>query len=454
MTIDPEKKKKMLSYRWAIFIVLAIAYFFVYFHRTTGGAISETLQDYFEVGTASVALLASAYLYAYTLMQIPSGILTDKMGPRKAATIFIFLIAVGSILSAYSATINDFNMMVAGKFIIGIGAAVVYIPIMKVLAVWFRKNEFASMSGVLLLVGNVGGIAAATPMVLMMDALGIQNTYIVLAVITAVIAILCWFIVRNHPSEKDLPSLEAIVSEETGEPIQESTSAKMGTVEALKATFLSGRKFWPLAIWFFMIYGTIMLWQASQAGTFYSNVYGFSSGDAGLMVTMVGVGMVFGCPLAGTLSDRVFHSRKKVIIIGTLVYTIVWAIIWLTSGMEAMNSFAIQAAINFLFGFFGGFFVVSYAQIKELYPIAMAGTSTAALNLFPFAGGAILITVAGFMVVDKTPAEFQNLWMMAFILMVIGCICAFLSIEKADLDRKQSKPKEPASAEEAEPAKE
>lgn len=454
MTIDPEKKKKMLSYRWAIFIVLAIAYFFVYFHRTTGGAISETLQDYFEVGTASVALLASAYLYAYTLMQIPSGILTDKMGPRKAATIFIFLIAVGSILSAYSATINDFNMMVAGKFIIGIGAAVVYIPIMKVLAVWFRKNEFASMSGVLLLVGNVGGIAAATPMVLMMDALGIQNTYIVLAVITAVIAILCWFIVRNHPSEKDLPSLEAIVSEETGEPIQESTSAKMGTVEALKATFLSGRKFWPLAIWFFMIYGTIMLWQASQAGTFYSNVYGFSSGDAGLMVTMVGVGMVFGCPLAGTLSDRVFHSRKKVIIIGTLVYTIVWAIIWLTSGMEAMNSFAIQAAINFLFGFFGGFFVVSYAQIKELYPIAMAGTSTAALNLFPFAGGAILITVAGFMIVDKTPAEFQNLWMMAFILMVIGCICAFLSIEKADLDRKQSKPKEPASAEEAEPAKE
>lgn len=454
MTIDPEKKKKMLSYRWAIFIVLAIAYFFVYFHRTTGGAISETLQDYFEVGTASVALLASAYLYAYTLMQIPSGILTDKMGPRKAATIFIFLIAVGSILSAYSATINDFNMMVAGKFIIGIGAAVVYIPIMKVLAVWFRKNEFASMSGVLLLVGNVGGIAAATPMVLMMDALGIQNTYIVLAVITAVIAILCWFIVRNHPSEKDLPSLEAIVSEETGEPIQESTSAKMGTVEALKATFLSGRKFWPLAIWFFMIYGTIMLWQASQAGTFYSNVYGFSSGDAGLMVTMVGVGMVFGCPLAGTLSDRVFHSRKKVIIVGTLVYTIVWAIIWLTSGMEAMNSFAIQAAINFLFGFFGGFFVVSYAQIKELYPIAMAGTSTAALNLFPFAGGAILITVAGFMVVDKTPAEFQNLWLMAFILMVIGCICAFLSIEKADLDRKQAKPEEPASVEEAEPAKE
>ncbi len=430
MTIDPEKKKRTLSYRWMIFIVLAIAYFFVYFHRTTGGSISDTLQDYFGVGTASVALLASAYLYAYTLMQIPSGILTDKMGPRKAATMFIFLIAVGSVLSAYSAVSGDFNMMIVGKFVIGIGAAVVYIPIMKILAVWFRKNEFASMSGVLLLVGNVGGIAAATPMVVMMDSLGIDGTYFALAIITAVIALLTWLVVRDHPSEKDLPSIEEIVSEETGEPITESTSAKMGTVEALKKVFLSGRKFWPLAIWFFFMYGTIMLWQASQAGSYYTNVYGFSSSDASLMVTMVGVGMVVGCPLAGRLSDKVLRSRKKVIIIGTVAYTLIRAVIWLTAGNEAMNSLAIQAVINFLFGLFGGFFVVSYAQIKELYPIAMSGTSSAALNLFPFAGGAILITIAGVVVATKSLAEFQTLWMAAFVMMVIACISAFLSVEK------------------------
>ncbi len=439
MTIDPQKKKKMLSYRWAVFAVMALAYFFVYFHRTTGGAISDNLQDYFGVGTASIALLASAYLYAYTLMQIPSGILTDKMGPRRAATIFVFLIAVGSLISAYSATCNDFTLMIVGKFIIGIGAAVVYIPIMKILAVWYRKDEFASMSGILLLVGNVGGIAAATPMVLMMDNLGIQNTYIVLAIITAAIALLCWFIVRNHPSEKDLPSMEEIVSEETGKPISESTSAKMGTVVALKTTFGSGRKFWPLAIWFFFMYGTIMLWQASQSGSFYKNIYDFSSGNAALMVTMVGVGMVFGCPLAGRLSDKILHSRKKVILIGTTAYTVIWAIIWLTAGKDYMNSTTIQMIINFLFGFFGGFFVVAYAQIKELYPIAMAGTSTAALNLFPFAGGAILITIAGLIVTEKTLAQYQTVWLMAFIMMIIALICAFLSVEKESTKKPEKK---------------
>ena len=431
MTINEESKKKMLGYRWAIFGILAVAYFFVYFHRTTGGAISTTLQDAFGVGTAEVALLASAYLYAYTLMQIPSGILTDKLGPRIAASAFVALIAVGSILSAVAVPADNFTLMIAGRFIIGIGAAVVYIPIMKVLAVWFRKNEFASMSGILLLVGNVGGIAAATPMVIMMDSLGIETTYIVLAVITAVIAGLCYLIVRNFPSEKQFPSIEEIVSEETGEPITEKNTDKIPTTEALKMTFLSGRKFWPLAIWFFALYGTIMLWQASQAGSFYQNCGGFSKDDAGMLLTMVGVGMVFGCPLAGRLSDRVLKSRKKVIIIGTLVYTVIWAVIYATSGSDGIvDSFAVQAAINFLFGFFGGFFVVSYAQIKELYPIAMAGTSTAALNLFPFAGGAILITIAGFIVTDKTLGQYQTVWLMALVLMIIACVCAFLSVEK------------------------
>jgi len=430
MAIDPNKKSKVLSYRWLIFVVLAIAYFFVYFHRTTGGSISSTLQDAFGVGAAEVALLASAYLYAYTLMQIPSGILTDKMGPRQAASAFIIILAIGSLMCAFAEPMDNFNMMIAGKFIIGIGAAVIYIPIMKVLAVWFRKDEFASMSGILLLVGNVGGIAAATPMVLMMDSLGIEMTYIVLSIITLVIGGLTWFIVRNHPKEMDLPGIEEIVSEETGEPIKESTSTKMGTVEALKLTFTSGRKFWPLALWFFFMYGTIMLWQASQAGGFYKNVGGFDASTYSMFITMVGVGMVVGCPLAGRLSDKVLKSRRKVIIIGTVAYTIIWGLIWALSGTDMVENAAIQYVINFLFGFFGGFFVVSYAQIKELYPIAMAGTSTAALNLFPFAGGAILITVAGFIVSDQTLAQYQTLWLMAFVMMIIASVCAFLSVEK------------------------
>jgi hypothetical protein len=51
---------------------------------------------------------------------------------------------------------------------------------------------------------------------------------------------------------------------------------------------------------------------------------------------------------------------------------IIWAKIWITS--EQITSAEVYMAINFAFGFFGGFLVVSFAQIKELFPIAIAGT--------------------------------------------------------------------------------
>ena len=192
MTVDPDKKKRMMTYRWIVFAVLALAYFFVYFHRVSGGAANEEIIAAFDgtVSASQLGLLASAYLYAYTIMQIPSGILTDTLGPKKASTIFVFLIAIGSFLGAYAATpgVQNFTLLVVAKFIIGVGAAVVYIPIMKVLAMWFRKSEFATMSGVLLLIGNVGALAASTPMVMMFQSMGVDMTYVVLAVITIVIA--------------------------------------------------------------------------------------------------------------------------------------------------------------------------------------------------------------------------------------------------------------------------
>ena len=430
MTVDPDKKKRMMTYRWIVFAVLALAYFFVYFHRVSGGAANEEIIAAFDgtVSASQLGLLASAYLYAYTIMQIPSGILTDTLGPKKASTIFVFLIAIGSLLGAYAATpgVQNFTLLVVAKFIIGVGAAVVYIPIMKVLAMWFRKSEFATMSGVLLLIGNVGALAASTPMVMMFQSMGVDMTYVVLAVITIVIAVLCWLFIADHPTNKGFPAIEEVESDETGKPITESSSEKLSVFTALKEIFTSGRKFWPLAIWFFFMYGTIMLWQASLMGPYYKSS-GIFTFDTSLVFMMPAVGFAIGCFLAGILADRVFHSKKKVLVIGTIVYTVVWAVIAFTQ----IDSAPVQMAINIAFGFFGGWFVVSYGQIKELYPLAVAGTSSAAINLFPFLGGAVLTTVAGFIVTDNLADQFQTVWYAVLVMMVIACACAFMTVEKA-----------------------
>ena len=445
MSTPPEKSEveKVLSRRWAVFGVLAIAYFFVYFHRVSTAVVSADLEATFGVDAAAIALLSSAYFYAYTIMQLPSGLLTDSLGPRKTVSIFTLVAAAGAILTGIAST---FELVVAGRLLIGVGVAMVYIPAMKILSTWYRKNEFASLTGILIAVGNVGGLSAAGPLALISEALGWQEVFVMLGAITILLAAVVWTITRDRPSDMGLPSIQEIEAMERGgsEPVSESgtteeeakekemtveeTMEKIPMAEALKMTFGSGRKFWPLAIWFFFMYGSVMVYQGLWAGPFFSDVLGWDKPTYGLVLTFIGMGMILGCPIAGYLSDRVLKSRRKVLIMGTVAYTITWAVIWVTAG-EITGTEAYMA-INFFFGFFGGFLVVSFAQIKELFPISIAGTSTAALNIFPFAGGAILQHLSGLMLTDRSLESYREIWLFMLLCMIVATAAAFLSLEK------------------------
>ncbi len=426
MALDKSKVKTVLRYRWAVFGILAVAYFFVYFHRVSTAVVSTDLLTTFEVSAASIALLSSAYFYAYTIMQLPSGLLTDSLGPRKTVSIFILVAAAGAILTGLAST---FEMVIAGRLLIGVGVAMVYVPAMKILAAWYRQDEFASLSGILIAVGNLGAISAAGPLALMSSALGWQQVFIMLGVITLVLSASAWMIIRDRPSEINLPSIQEIEAEEKGEPANKAAMIeKIPMAEALKITFGAGMKFWPLAIWFFFMYGGIMVYQGLWAGPFYHDILGWDKATSGLVLTFIGIGMIFGCPTAGYISDKVLKSRKKVLIIGTVVYAIIWVIIWMSSGK--ISSAEAYMGINFAFGFFGGFLAVSFAQIKELFPISIVGTSTAALNMFPFAGGAILQQISGLMLTSRTLESYRSLWLFMLICAVIALASAFLSKER------------------------
>ena len=77
------------------------------------------------------------------------------------------------------------------------------------------------------------------------------------------------------------------------------------------------------------------------------------------------------------------------------------------------------------------------AQIKELFPVEMAGTSVAALNLFPFAGGAILITISGFLVSSKSLEEYSVLWIVVFLMMVVATALSFFTEDRNTVKDKE-----------------
>jgi sugar phosphate permease len=167
--------------------------------------------------------------------------------------------AAGAILTGIGST---FEMVAVGRLLIGIGSAMVYVPLMKILSTWYRKNEFASLTGILIAVGNVGALSAAGPLALMSEALGWQHVFILLGVITVFLAGLAWMITRDRPSDMNLPSIQEIEAEENGESAPEANTAeKIPLSKALKMTFGAGMKFWPLVIWFSFMNGSLIVYQ-------------------------------------------------------------------------------------------------------------------------------------------------------------------------------------------------
>ena len=78
MDVPKETIDRVLRHRWAIFAILALAYFLVYFHRTSTSVVGSEIGATFGVGASSIALLGSSYFFVYTVMQLPSGILADR----------------------------------------------------------------------------------------------------------------------------------------------------------------------------------------------------------------------------------------------------------------------------------------------------------------------------------------------------------------------------------------
>ncbi len=420
---SPDQFRKLRNRAMAVFAVMVGAYFFVYFQRMSVGVVGYDMVE--DLG-GSIGILSTVYYWTYTAMQIPSGIMADRFGSRASGTLFLMLASAGSFLT-FAGT--EFWMAVVGKVMIAAGMAVVYIPLMKLVSVWFPRQDFAILNGITIAVGNIGAVAAAGPLSMLSDAVGWRNVFLVLGAVTALFASLCFVVVRDHPKQAGLPSREQADALSGNVSSNDATDAKMPVLEGLKAVFSGGRKFWNCALAYFLVYGTITVFQGTWAVRYFDSVYGFVLSSA-WMVTMIGIGKIISTILVGAAVSRGYiTSKRRVMTFGTACFAAVWGIVFLFAGQ--IDDYWFWFALSAAFGFFGGFMSLSFAQVKEWYPIAIAGTSVSAMNIFLFLGASVSTTISAAIVgTDYTLSSFSTLWGVMFAFALIATVLISTSVEK------------------------
>ncbi|WP_456329516.1 MFS transporter [Archaeoglobus sp.] len=364
---------KTYRYRWIVFGVMALIYFFVYFHRTSPAVLATTLMEEFAVTALAVGVLSSAYFYPYGLMQIPVGYLSDVKGPRLVTTVFTLIAFIGTLLFALSPT---FEVAVFGRLLIGVGVSGVYIPTIKLISRWFRVDEFATVTGLLFAVGNIGALVSAYPLAAMVSMLGWRKTFLFVGAITFVLAISCWFLVRDSPMGFD---------KKTEKSERFSTNFRV---------VVKNPVVWLIATSAFLRYGVVMGYQGLWGGPYLMDVYGMQREEAGSVLMMVGVGTIVGAPIIGFLSDKIFKTRKWFLVAAGIGFTFTMApLAFMTASLSVTQLYA----TSFLIGLFSAAGPVAYALIKESYPLEVTGLAASIVNVFPFFGGAAFQVFMGYL---------------------------------------------------------
>ena len=378
----PDLLSKALRYRWFIFWILAFGYILVYFHRLCPAVVAVDMMRDLHAGGALLGLLGSAYFYPYAIMQLPAGLLSDSWGPRRTITLFFTIAFAGSLLLGFAPSLF---WAIVGRTLVGLGVSMLFVPTMKVLAEWFRIREFATMTAILMAMGGLGSLTAATPLALLSNWMGWRLSFVIVGILTLLVAILVWLFVRDRPADLGWPS----PSEPSG-----PAPPPIGLAEGMKKV-LTCPRFWPVAIWFFFDCAVFFSFGGLWGGPYLMQVYGLSKAEAGQILSMIAIGMIVGSPLLSFLSNRVFQGRKPVLVLSSFVVLCLTALLaFYTDGIPLLGLYLISLGLGI---FSSAVVVIGFTTTKELFPVQMAGTSTGLVNLFPFAGGAVFQPVLGYL---------------------------------------------------------
>lgn len=361
--------------RWTVFWILIGSYIMVFFHRVAPGVVAADLMQAFHTSGAALGSLAATYFYIYTALQIPSGVLADTLGPRISVTLGGLVAGGGSVLFGLA---PDFATASWGRFLVGLGVSVIFVGLMKSNALWFPDRQYGRISGLTLLVGNLGSILAAGPLALLLVEVSWRQVFVGAGVISVLLALLTLIGVRNRPEDAGFPSLR----EQEGLPPHPPRDQHW--LRDLREV-LTNRTVWP-GFWVnFGLTGCFFAFAGLWAIPLMRDLHGLDRADASLYATVTLLGFAIGAYKVGWISDRL-GRRRPVIIAGTLLFCLSWLGMILLPWGPGWSGLLIFA----LLGLTAGGNVVVYAAAKEVLPTRVAGMSVALVNTGLFLGAAVL----------------------------------------------------------------
>jgi MFS family permease len=365
---------------YGVWAVALFAYAVAVFHRSSLGVAAVQAQERFSAGASAVSLFLVLQLAVYAGLQVPVGLALDRFGARRMILAGALTMAAGQLVLALA---SDVPTAVAARVLVGAGDAMTFISVLRVVSSWFPGRTVPLITQLTGLLGQLGSVAAAYPLLTLLHGTSWEVTFLGAAATGVLVALLVVVALRESPSGTATASAPGLADlRRSLAATWQEPGTRIGLYTHLVTQF-PGTVFALLWGYPFLVTG-----EGLSATT-----------AAGLLTLLVVVGMGVG-PLLGRLCGR-WPLRRSVLVLGIAGATAaMWTVVLLWPGRAPLP---LLVALVVVLGTNGPGSLIGFDYARTENPAERAGSASGVVNVGGFVAALLTILAIGAVLDLLTP---------------------------------------------------
>ncbi|TQF83708.1 MFS transporter [Elioraea sp. Yellowstone] len=372
------------------------------FHRATLGALAPELARDLALSPDALGLANGAFFLALGVMQIPVGLMFDRIGPRRTVALLGLPAVAGAALQAVAA---DPRGLIGARLLLGAGCGASFMASVVLCARWFGTARLASTASRIFAFSQIGSLAAGTPLAAGATLIGWRGMFAASAVLTGLVTLAFHRLVRDDPPGQAVPP----------RPHERFAAVLAGLIAVWRTPGLL-----PVLAMHTFVYASAATVLTLWAGPYLADVHGLTPVARGHVILAMAAAQAVGTLVVGPL-DLKLNTRKWIVVPGacaTFATLLGLAGFGHRSGVLAIGLLVLLCLVTC-------YSVVTVAHGRSLFPEALAGRGVTTVNLFQLIGSTVLPILAGAVVgafpAGSTGARPAEAYAFAFVA-IAGCL--------------------------------
>jgi MFS family permease len=184
-----------------VWAAAVFTYLITVLHRGSMSVAGLQAAERFDISASALASFTVVQLTVYAAMQVPVGILLDRYGSKRLLITASGLLFVAQL--AFS-LVDSYPAALAARAVLGVGDALVFISVLRVVMSWFPALRQPVMSQATGMLGGIGAIVSTVPMAAAFHHFGWTGTFAGAAALSLVTGLAVLFLIKDTPYDEPL----------------------------------------------------------------------------------------------------------------------------------------------------------------------------------------------------------------------------------------------------------